>query len=131
MNEMDAASIVGLISNHSVPLTFTLIGAATAGLAKVATTFSASSVVTAGWVISAGSAMGPVTFKKLLVTAVAAGSCCTTAPSRALFNLIFVPLYAAAALAGSRLKFLASSPTAAWSLAWSTRTTASMGEPPV
>ena len=58
----------------------TLMGEAIAGLAKVSTTLSASSSVIAGWVISAGSAMGPVTFKKLLVIVAAAGSCAALLP---------------------------------------------------
>ena len=100
-------------------------------MAKVSTTLSASSSVIAGWVISAGSAMGPVTFKKLLVIVAAAESWRSAVPSRAFFCLIFVPRYATAASTGSWLKVLPSCPTAAWSLVWSTTTTASMAEPPV
>ena len=57
--EIDPASILGVISNDLAPLTLTLMGSEIAGLAKVATTWSASSLVTAGWLISAGNAMGP------------------------------------------------------------------------
>ena len=120
-----------MISNDSAPVTLTLMGSEIAGLAKVATTLSASSLVIAGWLISAGNAMGPVDLQE---TARDRRRRRILLQHRSFLGLLLLDLRTVVSDRGINrflIEGLGEPTDCCLSLAWSTTTTASMADPPV